>query len=86
LKEGKIYVLKYEELRVEMIQLYYDIIVAGYGGRWKTMELVTRNYWCPGVTRDVWGYVNSCDMCQKMKNWMEILAGKLKLSEISKKL
>jgi len=45
LKEGKVYVLKDEELRVEVIQLHHDVLVVGHGGRWKTVELVTRNYW-----------------------------------------
>jgi len=45
LKEGKVYVLKNEELRTEIIQLHHDVPAAGYGGRWKTVELVTRNYW-----------------------------------------
>ena len=45
LKKGKIYVLKDEELRMEIIQLHHDVPVAGHGGRWKTVELVTRNYW-----------------------------------------
>jgi len=59
----KMYVLKNKELRMKIIQLYYDILVAGYKGKWKTMELVTRNYWWPGVTRDVGQYVEGCDMC-----------------------
>ena len=45
LKEGKVYVLKDEELRVEVIQLHHDVLVVGHGGRWKIVELVTRNYW-----------------------------------------
>ena len=44
LKEGKIYVPKEEKLRVEIIQLHYDVLAAGYGRRWKMTELVTRNY------------------------------------------
>jgi len=44
LKEGKIYILKNEELKIEVIWLHHDIPVAGYSGRWKTTELVTRNY------------------------------------------
>ena len=44
LKEGKVSVLKDEELRMEIIWLHHDILVAGYGGRWKTTELVTKNY------------------------------------------
>ena len=49
------------------------------------VELVTRNYWWLGVTRDVGRYVEGCDGCQRMKNRTEELAGKLKLSEISEK-
>jgi len=52
LKKGKIYVPE-EELRGEIIRLHYDTPVGGHGGRWKTTELVTRNYWWPGVTKEV---------------------------------
>ena len=84
-KEGKVYVLKDEELRAEVIWLHHDVPMAGHGGRWKMVELVTRNYWWPGVTRDVGRYIKGCDLCQRMKNRMEKLAGKLKLSEIPEK-
>jgi len=43
---------------------------------------VTRNYWWPGVTRDVGKYMEGCDLCQRMKNRAEEPAGKLKLSEV----
>jgi len=85
LKEGKAYVLKDKELKAEVIQLYHDVLAAGHGERWKTVELVMRNYWWPGVTRDVERYVEGCDLCQRMKNRMEEPAEKLKLSEVSKK-
>ena len=49
------------------------------------MELVTRNHWWPGVIKDVEKYVNSCDMCQRIKNRIEILVGKLKLSKVPEK-
>ena len=86
LKESKIYVLKDKALRVEIIQLHYGVLIARHGGKWKTMELVTRNYQQPVVTRDVGKYVESCDICSKMKNRTEELAGKLKLNKILKKL
>ena len=76
---------KDEELRVEVIQLYYDRLAVGHRGRWKTVELVTRNYWWPGVTRDMGRYVEGCDLCQRMKNRAEELAGKLKLGEVPEK-
>jgi len=85
LKEGKVYVLKDEELRAEVIQLHHDVPAVGYRGRWKTVELVMRNYWWPEVMRDMGKYVEGCDLCQRMKNRMEELAGKLKLSEVPEK-
>ena len=32
------------------------------------MELVTKNYWWPEVTKEVKQYVEGYDQCQKMKN------------------
>ena len=45
LKKGKVYILKDKELRVEIIQPCHDVPVVGHEGRWKTIELVMRNYW-----------------------------------------
>ena len=45
LKERKVYVPEDNKLRVEIIQLHHDIPVVEYRERWKTMKLVTRNYW-----------------------------------------
>jgi len=39
----------------------------------------------PGITRDMGRYVEGCNLCQRMKNKMEEVAGKLKLSEIPRK-
>ena len=33
LKEGRVYVSKDEKLRVEIIQLHYDMLIAGHGGQ-----------------------------------------------------
>ena len=85
MKEGNVYILKDKELRAEVIQLHHDVPAVGHGERWKTVELVTRNYWWPRVTRDVRKYVEGCDLCQRMKNRTEELAEKLKLSEVLKK-
>jgi len=45
LKEGKVYMLKDEVLRVEIIQLHHDVLVVDHERKWKITELVTRNYW-----------------------------------------
>ena len=86
LKKEKVYVPKNEELRVEIIQLHHDVPVAGHKGKWKMMELVTRNYWWLGVTKDIGKYIEGYDICQRMKNRIEALVGKLKLSKILEKL
>jgi len=44
LKEEKVYIPKDEELRVEVIWLHHDVPATGHSERWKTIELVTRNY------------------------------------------
>ena len=70
-KEGKVYMPKDEKLRAEIIRLYYDMPIRGHGGQWKMVELVTRNFWWPGVTKEVKRYVEGCDACQQNKNCTE---------------
>ena len=53
LKEGRVYVPKDKKLRVEIIQLHHNTLIVGHRGQWKTVELVTRNYWWLGVTKEV---------------------------------
>ena len=43
MKEGQIYILE-RELREKVIQLYHNTLVEEHSRRWKTTELVTRNY------------------------------------------
>jgi len=77
LRDGKVYVLKDEKLRAEVIQLHHDTLVGGHGEQWKTTELVTRNFWWPGVTKKVKKYVEECDAYQRNKNCTEAPVGKL---------
>ena len=86
LKERKVYMLKDEELRLEVIQLHHNILVAGYEEKWKTIKLVIRNYWQPGVTKDIGRYIEGCDLCQGIKNRTKVSVGKLITSKILKKL
>jgi len=52
-KEGKVYIPRDEKLRVEIIWLHHDILVGEHRKQQKTVELVTRNFWWPGVTKEV---------------------------------
>jgi len=48
-------------------------------------KLVTRNYWWLEVTKDIGEYIDVCNLCQKMKNRIEALAGKLMVNEVLEK-
>ena len=85
LKEGKVYVPKDDKLRAEIIRLYHDMSVGEHGGQWKTTELVTRNFWWLGISREVKQYMEGCDMCQRNKNCMQAPTGKLMLNSIPEK-
>jgi len=76
IKKERIYMPE-EKLRSKVIQLHHDTPVEGYRGRWKTTELVTKNYWWPGVTKEVRKYVDECNACQRYKSRSEAPVGKL---------
>jgi len=76
MKEGRIYVPE-GDLRKEVVQLHHNMPVGGYREKWKTTELVTRNYWWPGVMREAGKYVEGCDACQQCKNRSKAPVGKL---------
>jgi len=40
------------------------------------VELVTRNYWWPGITRDIGRYVEGCNLCQSFITKLLVVAGK----------
>jgi len=73
------------ELRGEIIQLHHNTPVGGHRGRWKTAELVVRNYWWPGVTKEVERYMDGCDTCQRYKNRSKAPVGKLMPNAILEK-
>ena len=84
-KEEKVYVLRDNELRMEIVRLYHNMPVGGHGGQQKTVELVTWNFWQPGVTKEIKRYVEGYDVCQCNKNRTEQPAGKLMPNSIPEK-
>jgi len=62
-KERKVYMPKDNILKMEIIRLYHNILVEGHRGQWKTVKLVTRNFWWPGITKEVKRYVEGYNSC-----------------------
>ena len=67
LYRGHIYVPKDNDLRRDIVQSYHNHIATGHPGRWKTYELVSREFWWPGLSQFVQNYVDGCATCQSTK-------------------
>ena len=76
-KERKIYISKNDTLRAEIIKLHYNTLVKRYERQQKTVELVTRNFQQPEVTKKVKQYIKKYNFCQRNKNHTKQPAGKL---------
>jgi len=74
---GKIYVPDTSNLCRCIVALSHDSRLAGHSGRWKTLELVSRNYWWPQMSRYVGRYVSTCDMCLQTKSFKHPPIGEL---------
>ena len=46
---GKIYVPPTADIRQKIVALHHNSHITGHPGRWKTLQLVARNYWWPHV-------------------------------------
>jgi hypothetical protein len=65
---GKIYVPKDESIRTEVVQSCHDPVIMGHPGQFKTLEMVQRNFWWPGMSSFVKDFVDGCLVCQETKN------------------
>lgn len=81
LYQGKVYVPKDETIRRDIVKTYHDSIPVGHPGRWKTFEMVSRNYWWPGMSNFVERYVAGCDTCARTKNRSQRPVGLLQPNE-----
>ncbi|VDC04626.1 unnamed protein product [Peniophora sp. CBMAI 1063] len=64
---GLIVVPDEEEIRHDILRLCHDSAPAGHPGEKKTLALVARTYYWPGMSTYVERYVSGCPTCQQSK-------------------
>jgi len=74
---GKIYIPWNSDLRRQVVSLCHDTKVAGHPGYWKTLKLVSRNYWWPQMSRYIGQYISTCDLCLRTKPVRQALVSEL---------
>jgi hypothetical protein len=65
---GKIYVPKDRELRCHIIEQHHNICITGHAGCFRTLDLVSCNYWWPQMSHYIGIYIKHCDLC----NWTKV--------------
>ena len=58
--QKRLYVPRDKKLCKDIIRAHHDTIAAGHPGRYKTQELITRNYWWPYIQSNVQKYTDGC--------------------------
>ena len=56
-----------DELRTQIVYRTHSTGPAGHPGRVKTLDLISRTYWWPRLSRDVEEYVRACELCDRVK-------------------
>ena len=73
----KIYVPRNTDLQRRVVSLCHDTKVARHPRCWKTLELVSRNYWWLQMSRYIRQYVSTYDLCIRTKPIRQAPVGEL---------
>src|SRR5258708_18457812 len=77
LYQGRVYVLDNPQLCHDLVHAHHSTIVVRHPGHWKMLELVSQNYWWPGLSRYVAKFITGCDACNWTKTFLTQKVGKL---------
>src|SRR5260221_478459 len=77
LYRGKVYVLDNPQLCHDLVHAHHSATVTRHPGHWKMLELVSQNYWWPGLSRYIAKFVAGCDACNQTKTFPTQKVGKL---------
>ncbi|QRW18000.1 Retrotransposable element Tf2 protein [Rhizoctonia solani] len=64
--QGRIVVPDMGTLRTDLLGIFHASPLAGHLGRQRTLKLVSRNYYWPGICADTYWHIDSCKTCQRI--------------------
>ncbi|KAF8757123.1 hypothetical protein RHS01_03682 [Rhizoctonia solani] len=65
--QGRIVVPDVGTLRTDLLRIYHDSPLSGHPGRQRTLELISRVYYWPGIRANTYWHVDSCETCQRIR-------------------
>ena len=65
--EDRVYVPDDKAIILGLLEQYHDSPMAGHQGQARTLELLARDYYWPGMKAQVNRYVETCETCQRTK-------------------
>jgi hypothetical protein len=66
-RHNSVFVPASPALRNEILEMVHDDPLSGHFGVKKTLELLARSWWWPGMKQSVQEYVETCPICQRTK-------------------
>jgi len=66
LYKGLVFIPNNKNVKWKIMQQFHDNIM-GHPGQWKTVKLITQEYWWPGIMEFVKAYIKGCTTCQTTK-------------------
>lgn len=64
---NRMYIPDHPKLRLHLIQQAHNSPSGGHGGKSRTFEILSRHYFCPGLTQLVRRFVRNCEKCSRSK-------------------
>ena len=77
LHRGHVYIPNNAELHHDIIDAHHSPPMVGHPRKWKTLKLMSRNYWWLGISRYIAKFMSKCDSCNHVKNFPSKCVGKL---------
>jgi hypothetical protein len=75
--QGRLYVPDNEDIKTSILSQCHDHPSAGHFGRYKTVELVSRDFYWPHLSKFVSHYIQTCEVCQRSKKQRHLPHGLL---------